>query len=378
VADDDGRVVLLIAEGHDITERKREEADHARLAAVVESAEDAIIGYALDGTITDWNRGAERLYGHTAAELIGQSFARLVPPELQDELPALLARLATGERVEAHETIRVRKGGQRIEVSLTLSPIEDDRGRVVGAAVIARDISERMRAERFQSALISSVSHDLQTPLVAIKQAASSLLDREVDWQSAERDELLQTIDAETDRLTRFVSQLLAISRIEGHVLHLQREWHDVGEIVAGVARHLDPAGERVHVQLPDLIPLAYVDYLLVEQVVSNLIENALKYSSPTTPVEVTAGTEAELVVITIADRGAGVTAGEATRIYEKFYRGESRATAVPGTGLGLAVARGFAQAHGGDVRYSPRPGGGSVFAITLPIAVELPERPSR
>ncbi len=231
----------------------------------------------------------------------------------------------------------------------------------------AREAEVLRRAEQLYATLLSSVSHDLRTPLTSIKAAVTSLLDEGVDWRGGDRQTLLRTIDEETDRLTRFVARLLDLSRIEAGMLQPLRDWHDVEEILAGVVERLDPSGARVRLAVPDALPLARVDYVMVEQIVTNLLDNALKYSPATAPVDVTAGVARGQLCIAVADRGPGVAPSEAARIFDKFYRA-AQGDGAPGTGLGLAIARGLAQAHGGDVTCAPRPEGGSIFAVRLPL----------
>ncbi|MBA2449542.1 MAG: DUF4118 domain-containing protein [Chloroflexi bacterium] len=238
----------------------------------------------------------------------------------------------------------------------------------------ATDAEVLRRADQTKSALLSSVSHDLRTPLASIKASATSLLNEEVDWGRAARRELLLAIDEEADRLTRFVSRLLDLSRVEAGAAQPLKEWHAVAEILHGVAERLDSRGARVHLDLPDDLPLASVDYVMVQQIVANLVENALKYSPMEAPVEVRARALDGQLVIDVADRGAGGPPTERERIFEKFYRARERATQAPGTGIGLAVARGLAQAHGGELSYAPRPGGGSVFSVRLPLETGVRE----
>ncbi|HEY7061673.1 MAG TPA: ATP-binding protein [Chloroflexota bacterium] len=241
----------------------------------------------------------------------------------------------------------------------------------------ARETEVLRRTEQLHSALLSSVSHDLRTPLTSIKAAVTNLLDERVAWHGAERGLLLRTIDEEADRLTRFVARLLDLSRIDAGLSQPLRDWHDVEEIVAGVAERLDPEGDRVRLLVPAGVPLACVDYLMVEQIVANLIDNAIKYSPPDGHVEVLLATLPRQLNIQVADRGPGVPPGEVERIFEKFYRAKHGAGA-PGTGLGLAIARGLAQAHGGDVTLAPRPEGGSIFTVRLPLEGEVQEPETR
>ena len=157
IRDADGRLLGVVLVFRDVTERRQAEAIHARLAAIVESADDAIISKNMAGIITSWNRGAERLYGYTAAEMVGQPIARLIPPDLADDFPRIMTRLRQGERLEHYETQRVAKDGTRIDVALTISPLRDPTGQLIGASKIARNITERRRAEEAQTLLAAIV-----------------------------------------------------------------------------------------------------------------------------------------------------------------------------------------------------------------------------
>ena len=350
---------------------------------------DAVIVADVDsGRIVLWNLGAMALFGYTVAEALELPLEALIPQKQRAQHQAGVARYrATGHGplIDSSRPVEVpalQKTGTTIQVELMLSSIHGVQmsGRSVLASL--RDVTERRhaeevrreaevlrRTEQLQSALLSSVSHDLRSPLASIKTSVTNLLDEGVHWQAAERRELLRTINEETDRLTRFVSRLLDLSRIEGHAVQPHRDWDDVEEILSGVVERLDPSGDHVLLQVPDDLPLAYLDCVMVEQICTNLVENALKYSPPGAPVEVTAHLRDEQLTIEIADRGPGIPPSEAAHIFEKFYRVSDHAAGAPGTGLGLAIARGLARAHDGEVHFTPRPGGGSIFTVSLPIA---------
>ncbi len=240
-----------------------------------------------------------------------------------------------------------------------------EQARLYGEAAQAEVLRQ---SDRVKSALLSSVSHDPRTPLASIKTSSSSLLDEQVDWDPVARRELLLALDEEADRLTRFVSRPLELSRLEGGALALRKDWHAIGEILAGVAERLDPTSARVTLEIPDNLPLACIDYVLVEHVIINLVENALKYSASDAPVLLSAAMRESMLVVEVADRGPGVPPAERERIFDKFYRAPEQSTVSSGTGIGLAIARGLAQAHAGDVYYTPRLGGGSLFIASVPI----------
>jgi two-component system sensor histidine kinase KdpD len=227
------------------------------------------------------------------------------------------------------------------------------------------------RTDELRQALLSSVSHDLRTPLASIKASAGSLLAQGVEWSEADRLDFLSTIDRESDRLNRLVGNLLDMSRIEGGALKPQTDWYDLGDLVREVVERLDRTlrGHPIRVAIPDDLPPIEIDYLMVDQVLTNLVENAAKYSPAGTPIEVRLEPEAASLRVAVVDHGPGVPVAERARIFDKFYRLGSRG-AVGGSGLGLAVAKGLVEAHGGRVWVEDTPGGGATFCFTLPAGI--------
>ena len=231
----------------------------------------------------------------------------------------------------------------------------------------AMQIELLKRTDLLRSALLSSVSHDLRTPLSSIKAAASSLLQEDVQWDDETRRSFLLAIEHEADRLNRLVGNLLDMSRIEGGALKPEKEWYPISELIHDVLGHLqDTLQEReVRVSLPDDLPPVELDYLQMDQVLTNLLENAARYTLPSLPIEISGKVTDEQVMISIADYGPGVPPYDLERIFDKFYRVSGtirRTSSVMGTGLGLAVCRGLVEAHGGHIWAENRPSGGAIF----------------
>jgi len=229
-------------------------------------------------------------------------------------------------------------------------------------------------AERLRTALLSSLSHDMRTPLGAITGAASSLLEEASALAEPARQDLLRSILAESQRMNRLIGNLLDMIRLETGALEVQREWQPLEEVV-GVA--LIRLGDRlkdhpVEVRLPSDLPLANVDGLLIEQVFVNLFENAVKYTPAGTPIEIGAAAREGALEVEVADRGPGLPAGEEARVFDKFFRLPGVAGSA-GVGLGLTICRGIVTAHGGRIWAENRPGGGAVFRFTLPLVGEPP-----
>lgn len=230
------------------------------------------------------------------------------------------------------------------------------------------------RTDALRAALLSSVSHDLRTPLTSIKASASSLLQEDVEWNKEERRSFAQAIEHEADRLNHLVGNLLDMSRIEEGALRPEKEEYSLAALIHDVLGRLSPLlrGRKVITHLPpgDLL-LVEVDYLQIDQVLTNILENAVRYTPPGTPIEVSARIEGEKVIMSVADRGPGIPTTDLTRVFDKFYRvlHEQHAAGYPaGSGLGLAVCKGLVEAHGGRIWAAAREGGGLVIVVELPV----------
>jgi two-component system sensor histidine kinase KdpD len=237
----------------------------------------------------------------------------------------------------------------------------------------AQETEVKIETERLRNSLLSSVSHDLRTPLATITGAATTLLEQGERLDAATQRDLLESVREEADRLNRLVQNLLEMTRLESGALELRKEWHSIEEVVGAALRRLDKrlVGRRVttHV-LPDL-PLVAMDDVLIEQVLVNLVDNALKYTPPGSPVEIIATATDEAVTVEVADRGPGIPPGLEQKIFEKFYRGQREDGR--GAGLGLAICQGVVRAHGGRIWAQNLPGGGVAFLFTLPITEAPP-----
>jgi len=246
------------------------------------------------------------------------------------------------------------------------------------ARLAEQSAHDRRRAdeERLRNALLSSVSHDLRTPLGVITGAVSTALETP-DLAESERRELLQSAQDEAQRLHRLVSNLLDITRLESGALDLHTEWTPLEEVVGAALNRRELAAEahRVRVTLPEDLPLVAMDGVLMEQLLLNLLDNALKYSPPGSPVDIKAWAAGKSLTLSVSDQGPGIPAGEEERIFEKLARGQA-ATNRPGTGLGLAICKGIVTAHGGRIQAVNHPQGGAQFLVTLPLGTppSMPE----
>jgi two-component system sensor histidine kinase KdpD len=241
----------------------------------------------------------------------------------------------------------------------------------------AKQTELRVRTEELRNTLLSSVSHDLRTPLAAIVGCATTLLGSEGMLTFGQRTDLLHTIQEEAERLGRLVANLLAMTRLESGSLGVSKEWVPLEELVGAALGRLQTrlAARHVDVRIPVDFPLLHVDPLLIEQVLINLIENAICHTPPATPIEIVAAVDGGAVQIDLADRGPGLAGDAQGRLFEKFYRGPG---APPGgSGLGLAICSGMVAAHAGTIEAYNRPGGGAVFRLRLPIPGPAPHVPA-
>jgi two-component system sensor histidine kinase KdpD len=268
--------------------------------------------------------------------------------------------------------------GVMLLTALTISTLTDrvrrqgiERARLAGEA---REAWERVEAEFMRNTLLSSVSHDLRTPLAAITGAASSLVQDEHALPVGARRALAETIVGESERMERIINNLLDMTRLESGGLVVKKEWQPLQEVVGAALRHLSKrlAGRAVTTDLPADLPMAPLDAVAIEQVLANLLDNAAEYTPAGSAIDVGARAEGGVVLVSVADRGPGLPSGDPRRVFEKFFRahgdGEAGGGGRRGIGLGLAICKGLVAAHGGTIDAANRPGGGAVFTFRLPI----------
>src|SRR5215217_6220867 len=336
--------------------------DRQRLAAIVDSSDDVINSKPLEGIGTSCNRGAERLYGYTAEEMIGQSIARIFPPERIDEFRDFMDRLSRGERISHHDAVRIAKDGRRVDISVSVSPVADSAGRIVCAATIAQDISERKRMEATQRDFLAMVSHDLRSPLTVVR-ASAQLLQRRGEYREA----TVETILDYADRMARLIDDLADLVRLdEGH-LPLQRERLDLVALArqCAAAAEKQSARHAVRIEEPDTAICGAWDRVRLGQVVENLLGNALKHGAEQGEVVVRVEKRAGEALISVQDFGPGIDPDHMPHLFDRFYRANTRSS---GLGLGLYISRILVEAHGGRIWVESRPGQGSTFTIALPL----------
>ena len=379
--DDDGRFVHTQCFTRDITERQNAERVRALLAAIIEDSDDAVVSKTLDGVITSWNAAAERIFGYSAAEAVGRSIELIIPRDLLGEERTILAKLRHGERIDHYETVRRAKDGRLLDISLTLSPIRDGTGLVVGASKIARDITDRKRAEteraeanRRKDEFIAILAHELRNPLAPVRNAARYLMLRASTDPDVRRQ--VDMIERQVAQMSRLIDDLLDVSRISRGTLDLRRERVVCSAIVEAAVDdcrdEVAAKGQHLRVNMPAEPIELEADRERLVQVLCNLIGNATKYTPPGGRIEitVTAG-ESGPLVISVKDDGIGIPPAKLVDIFDLFARVEHSLERQGGLGIGLTLVRQLAELHGGTIEArSDGIGHGSEFILTLPVVV--------
>jgi two-component system sensor kinase FixL len=363
-------------------------AEAPMLAAIVNGSDDAIIGKTLDGVVTSWNRGAEQIFGYTADEMIGQTLERLFPPELYAEEPDILARLSRGERIDHYETRRRHKNGSEIAVSITVSPVRDESGRIVGASKIARDVTEqklvKAHLEQLQNELFhasrvndmgqvaASLAHELNQPLSAISNYISgvqSLIGRG-DYERAmfgcERAAAQVTRAGEViRRLRNFIEKAETQKRPAGLSQIIE-------ESCALALLGVGADGVRVETEVADDAAVALVDTVQIQQVLVNLLRNAAEAMSASPVKRLSISTRlvgAGVLEVSISDTGPGLSEAIRARLFEPFAT-----TKDEGMGVGLSICRSIVEMHGGRIWAESDANSGATFRFTIPSADARPK----
>lgn len=394
-------VVLVF---RDVSDARKAELAQRRLAAIVESSDDAIIGKNLDGYITSWNQGAERIFGYTAAEAVGQHITLIIPPERHDEEPKILARLRQGQRVDHYETVRLTKDGRRLNISLTISPIRNLEGNIVGASKISRDITAQKAAEnaireaqaqlqayaatleqrvadrtskleelnKSLEGLSYSIAHDLRTPLRAIQGLTEILLEDQATRFDEHGRRIADDIIRAVRRMDALITDLMSYGRLAHDELEVASVHSD--EIIQQVLRNLQPdiVAAKATVEVGTDFPIFCAHRTTLEQVMTNLISNAIKFvdhsRKPKVKVYRAPASAPQFARLVVEDNGIGIKSEYIDRIYRIFERLHA-GSRYPGTGIGLAIVQKGVQRMSGTTGVDSKPGKGSKFWIELPLA---------
>jgi two-component system sensor kinase FixL len=384
--DPDSRFSLVTEANNDITDEWRSREVRQHLASIVDSSDDAIVGKTLDGIVTSWNRAAEEMFGYTANEMIGRGIAMLHPADRVHEEAMILDRLRRGDRLRHYQTVRLRKDGSEITVSLTVSPILSPSGQIIGASKIVRDISaerrNQSRIQELQAELVhvarlstmgqmaSAIAHELNQPLTAVGNYAGAL------------NRLLASNAADTVRVRDIVDRIRqqthrageVIRRLRDHVAkrNTTRVNEDVNAVVREAAelgligtRH---QGVQTAIELDPSVGTALIDRIQIGQVIINLVRNSVEAMEASERRELTVSTHVAdaAIEVVVTDSGPGIAPEVADRLFQPFVTSKAA-----GLGLGLSICREIVEAHGGQLTAAPGATGGTRFTMRLPTATE-------
>lgn len=391
---DNGRFVHTRCFTRDMTERNRADAAHRQLAAIVESSDDAIVGKSLNGVIQSWNTGAVRLFGYTAEEMIGQRIERLIPEDRLNEEPKIIEQLSRGQRVDHFETIRRHKDGRLIHVSLSISPIRDGLGQIVGASKIARDITDRVRVEserkqlleseraarteaeramRLRDEFLAMVSHELRTPLTGILGWAQLL---KLNDAEDSRLEAAEAIERGARAQAQLIEDLLDMNRIMSGKLSLDIQTVRLSEVVESALATLRPAAENKSIRIQTTLDTRAApvkgDAARLQQVMWNLVSNSIKFTPKQGLIQIVVERINSHVEISVADNGIGLNPEFLPHVFDRFRQADVGPTRRHGgLGLGLAIVKQIVELHGGSVSAeSAGQNKGATFRICLPISI--------
>jgi PAS domain S-box-containing protein len=359
------------------------------LSAIVDSSHDAIVSKTLEGYITSWNKAAEELFGYSSAEAIGQHITLIIPPERRAEEDYVLGKIGRGEKVDHFETIRQTKDGRRLNISLTISPVRDVDGRIIGASKIARDITWKKQQEKEREELlrreretrhlladalksrdefIAVAAHELRNPLNVFLlnlQLLHRMSDNPAKFPQFRP--LVEKSREQVSRISTLVDRLLDVTRIRAGTFELFYENLDLSALLHEVVSRF--AGETPLISLVPEIQTKIEgrwDRVRLDQVFTNLIANAVKYGMGK-PITVSACAADHQAVVAVTDRGVGIPAEDLDRIFDRFERG-TRNGNHDGLGLGLWITKQIVRAHGGTIAAESEPGKGSNFVVRLPL----------
>ncbi|WCT13439.1 PAS domain S-box protein [Mucilaginibacter jinjuensis] len=342
-----------------------------KLASIVESSDDAIIGKNLKGIVTSWNRGAEQIFGYTEHEIVGKSILTLIPEDRQHEEPMILGKLRNGEKIDHYETVRRRQDGRLIHVALTISPIHDKEGRVIGVSKIARDITEQKQDEQRKNDFIGMASHELKTPLTSLNALIQVLQRRLAASTDPFVPQALDKATRQTRKMTSLINGFLNVSRLESGKLEIAKSQFD---LVALIREDLDEmrltvSSHTFTLDAPGQV-MVTADREKIGSVITNLLSNAVKYSPKANQVEIGCQVTDGEVIVSVHDEGMGIRPQDLSRIFDRYYRsGSEQIKHISGFGVGLYLSAEIIGRHGGTIRAASKKGAGSTFSFTLPLA---------
>ncbi|MGM9475559.1 PAS domain-containing sensor histidine kinase [Pedobacter sp. GSP4] len=344
------------------------EEKNAILNSIIECSDDAIISKDLESIVTSWNEAAVRIFGYKPEEMIGQSIIKIIPTDRHDEEPKILSQLKSGIRVDHFETVRMKKDGTLIHVSLTISPIKDGSGKVIGLSKIARDITERKQTETKKDEFIGFVSHELKTPLTSLRSYIQVALHKARGEKQAQISHALSRAEFQTKKMESIITDFLNISRLEDGHMKLEMDSFDLAPLIRNcMADAAITSSKHELIYDGEEEALAYGDAEKIALVLTNLISNAQKYSPQGGPIAISCTKQDDTFLIGIKDNGIGISVEDQKNMFQKFYRITSEQTKlISGFGIGLYLASSIMELHGSKITVESDLGKGSIFTFEI------------
>lgn len=375
-----GQIIGASKVARDISDRQQASEKQGVLAAIVGTSDDTILSKTLDGIITSWNKSAERMFGYTEAEAIGQHISLIIPSDRLAEESYIIGEVSKGNKVDHFQTMRRTKDGRLVPISLSVSPVVDDKGNIIGASKIARDVSREQMTQQELAALneklkelnkkkdefIGLASHELKTPLTSITGYLQILNQRLND--DKHRAFLEKTL-TQVGKLTSLVNDLLDVSKIEAGKLYFARDEFDICTVVNDSVDLIANANKSHQLHVCSLVSHCLVvgDAHRIEQVMINLLTNAIRYSPGSKRIEVFVECADPEVLVGVKDYGVGIVSDKLKDIFSRFFRVNETNSTISGLGIGLYLCHEIVTRHGGRIWAESEPGKGSTFWFTLP-----------
>jgi len=372
--DPTGRVTGVFCIANDVTGLKKADEQQALLSAIISSSNDAIISKNLDGIIESWNDAATRMFGYTQKEMIGESIYKLIPFGKRGEEQQILVRLQQGERVEHFETKRETKDKKELDVSITVSPIKDNQGKIIGLSKIARDISEQKHAERRKNDFITIASHELKTPLTTIKSYVQMLLAKAHQADKIFDIAALSRVERQTEKMSILIQNFINNAKLADGTLELEFERFNVDILLKEVARNAEILFQTHVIKMVDCEEVfVFADRKKIALVFENMISNAVKYSAIGSQITITCKTDQENVRLAVSDNGIGISNDDQLRMFDRYYRvKDEKHKNTSGFGIGLYLVAQILERHSSTINVDSKVNKGSRFYFDLPIAGPL------
>lgn len=366
----------------DISAQKLADEKQAVLAAIVNSSDDAIISKTLDGIITSWNRSATRMFGFTEKEAIGKHISIIIPKDRISDEALIINNIRNGKKIDHFETLRAAKDGTKRHISLSVSPLKNSKGKIIGASKIARDISIRIEAEKqrelyterlrelsnYKDEFMVMASHELKTPLTVI---LANLQILEIKMEEDPRKDFVEKTIRQVKKLSGLISNLLDVSKIHAGKLDLEPTLFDLNILIEEISSNLQRTtkNQEIIFNSHNKELMINADKGKIEQVVVNIIGNAIKYSSDSSKIIIDATRKGKNIVVDVSDEGIGIPEKDIGNIFLRFYRVSGSASSFAGSGVGLYISSEIIKSHAGKIWAESKIGKGSVFHFSIPAA---------